>query len=213
MDHFTFPMVWTTINYAAIVQLLYIVKVAANELWNYCVMVWLYRAITSYCTLRQFFQLDAGGGFSVIRHIWCKRMSTLHLAKGVSAVAVSSQQLGPDAKGTAACERTPRTTREYPLWFSQGILIFTPVLGVVWESDKHVQNQWGDYNEDLILKGSSSDPSIEDGSTVFMFSWVTIKGRDKRKQARCILATSHVSNWSCTQPYGHVRKIDCPITA
>lgn len=35
MDHCTFPVVWTAINYAAIFQLLYIVKVPANELWNY----------------------------------------------------------------------------------------------------------------------------------------------------------------------------------
>lgn len=38
MDHCTFTLVWTTINYAVIFQLLYIVKVPANELWNHCVV-------------------------------------------------------------------------------------------------------------------------------------------------------------------------------
>jgi len=42
-----------------------------------------------------------------------------------------------------------------------------------------------------------------------VFSISTIR-RDKANQARCILDTSHVSNWSCTWPYGHVRKIECP---
>jgi len=36
MDWCTFPTAWAAINYAAIFQLLYIVKVPANELWNYC---------------------------------------------------------------------------------------------------------------------------------------------------------------------------------
>lgn len=34
MDHCTFPVVWTAINYVAIFQLLYIVLVPANELWK-----------------------------------------------------------------------------------------------------------------------------------------------------------------------------------
>lgn len=39
-------------------QLLYIVKVPANELWSCSVMVWLWWAVTSYCTLKLQFQLD-----------------------------------------------------------------------------------------------------------------------------------------------------------
>lgn len=67
------------------------------------------------------------------------RMSTLHLVRGVSAVFVISEAAFPaPCKATAPCKRAPRTAQEDPLPFSRGISIFTPALGVGWESDKHV---------------------------------------------------------------------------